>query len=597
MVVEFATPSALVPSVASPVNIGELVAAAAGFSAEFEMEANNTVVRLDELDFTPATTPTEVALVEFATVAVNASNSVPITAQGQISPGTTLVPDDPENWELDRRQSVIDHELTHTFQSAQLGPLLFGLFPTFVFRIVTDLTTRTEFELPKFSAYVDGEITEEGRGRFLKIPEMHGIPFAEDDIIQVSQRLDPNQTFLAEILSKESETRLRISSNPQAPVGPVLARPVSLGAMLSADVKQVGSDRVLDIPDPQGVTFEVGSLVHIEVHEMSGATTLGKRGEGNVFAISAGPEVPNGSVRVRREKSGNRIWGKIFRIAELLTPGELATRVVGLTWGNLIYFAGKGIYALFSGRKDRRHRATVSEAHDSLNCGAKLPDDLREVSRVVIYSATGTIIRNVTKVTGAVLELSSKIEFAGEVEVAAYERRSGAGKYDWKTYYPASVPDPGRPNAIKIEEADGERLKLDPVRPCPPRRGREIGLDSRHCDQRRRARRTRRSPSHLRRRTHAAGLLSRLRDTRRRARLRQLRSPPQSHARHAADRAFYSSHFRSVGPARLPLSSLGQVPPLAHTRGPLGFQFALMEPDFSGMVSVGQRPPAKAIRG
>ena len=154
VVVEFATPSALVPSVASSVNIGEhvLVAAApAGFSAEFEMEANNTVVRLDELSFTPVATPPEVALVEFAAVSVNASNSVPITAQGQISPGTTLVPDDPENWELDRRQSLIEHELEHTFQAAQLGPLLFGLFPTFIFRIVTDLTARTEFELPKFA--------------------------------------------------------------------------------------------------------------------------------------------------------------------------------------------------------------------------------------------------------------------------------------------------------------------------------------------------------------------------------------------------------------------------------------------------------------
>ena len=454
VVVEFATPSALVPSAASPVNIAEDVGADAGFSAEFEMEGNNAVVRLDELSFTPAVTPTQVALVEFSVQGA--------TATGQISPGTTLVPDDPENWELDRRQSVIDHELTHTFQSAQLGPLLFGLFPTFIFRIVTEMTSSTEFELPKFSAYADGEITDEGRGRFLKIPEMHGIPFKDGDIIQVSQRIEPNQIFLVEIVSQESNTRFRISSTPQATIGPVLVRPVSLGAMLSGDVKQVGPDRVLDIPDPQGVTFAIGSLAHVEVHEASGAMTLGKRGEGNVFAITAGAEIPNGAVRVRREKSGNNIWKKIFQLAELLTPGELATRVAGLTWGNLIYFAVRGFYALFSGRKDRRHRATVSDDHRSLNCGAALPDDLREVSRVVIYSATGTIIRNVTKTTGAVLELSSAIEFAGEVQVAAYERRSGAGKYDWNTYYPASVPDPGRPNAIKIEEAGGEPLKLDP---------------------------------------------------------------------------------------------------------------------------------------
>ncbi|WP_163277778.1 hypothetical protein, partial [Klebsiella aerogenes] len=53
------------------------------------------------------------------------------TTTGQMLPGSVRVPEDHENasLELTRYQAVIDHELTHTLQSAKWGPLLLTAVP------------------------------------------------------------------------------------------------------------------------------------------------------------------------------------------------------------------------------------------------------------------------------------------------------------------------------------------------------------------------------------------------------------------------------------------------------------------------------------
>jgi hypothetical protein len=58
------------------------------------------------------------------------------------------VPEAGEDFEIDRRQSRIDHELYHTLDSALWGPLLLCMFPFFALEGLLEL--RSDIELPEF---------------------------------------------------------------------------------------------------------------------------------------------------------------------------------------------------------------------------------------------------------------------------------------------------------------------------------------------------------------------------------------------------------------------------------------------------------------
>ncbi|HVE70038.1 MAG TPA: hypothetical protein VNI54_01620 [Thermoanaerobaculia bacterium] len=102
-----------------------------------------------------------------------------------MSSGTVRVPVDAEKFELERRKSVIFHELTHTKQSEFFGPLLFGFFPLFALEGILEGTT--DVELPKFSKYVAATITLDGGTLFLTIPDTQGIELEEETKVQVEQ--------------------------------------------------------------------------------------------------------------------------------------------------------------------------------------------------------------------------------------------------------------------------------------------------------------------------------------------------------------------------------------------------------------------------
>jgi hypothetical protein len=102
-----------------------------------------------------------------------------------MSSGTVRVPDDAEKFEIDRRKSLVFHELTHTKQSEFFGPLLFGFFPLFALEGILEGTT--DVELPKFSKYVAATVALDGGTLFLTIPDAQGIEFKEGTKVQVEQ--------------------------------------------------------------------------------------------------------------------------------------------------------------------------------------------------------------------------------------------------------------------------------------------------------------------------------------------------------------------------------------------------------------------------
>ncbi|WOD39730.1 hypothetical protein [Nodosilinea sp. E11] len=302
------------------------------------------------------------------------------TAAGQLSPGTVRIPQDPENWEVDRHQSLVDHELNHTLQSALWGPLLLGYFPVWAVELIYDLASGVA--LPDFSAYVPGEIVEEGDNRYLHIPDFRGIAFAKDDDVQITNG----------------------------------SRPVTL--------------------------------------------KLGDR-DGQRFRITRSrAELPNGAVNVRRSQS---VVDWPLDALLFLTHGGLLNFFVGSTYSGILLGVGKLFYAL--GRTIGGRGDVFPATADPDGLTLRLTTDaggnaVRPASRVIVQAENGSVVRAVERVESNTLTLRSPIPYTGTVQVAPYSTHTPDSAWDWHDYYPATVPDPARPAAIRIEAVNGSSLSL-----------------------------------------------------------------------------------------------------------------------------------------
>ncbi len=103
---------------------------------------------------------------------------------GELNSGTTRPPEGIDEWEFNRRDSLIEHELIHTRQCLQWGPILLGAFPVGALEGILEGTTDLETEV---SEYVSGEIKSEGGRLVLDITNPGDVEFNEGDTVQVSQ--------------------------------------------------------------------------------------------------------------------------------------------------------------------------------------------------------------------------------------------------------------------------------------------------------------------------------------------------------------------------------------------------------------------------
>jgi hypothetical protein len=131
--------------------------------------------------------------------------------------GTVRVPADAEKYEIDRRKSLVYHELTHTKQAQHFGPLFTGFFPLFALEGILEGTT--DIELPKFSKYVAATVTIENGNRFLAIPDTQGIDFGEGKKVQVEQ----NGAHLVTLGAKDGD-RFLIEGGGELTAGAVQVR-------------------------------------------------------------------------------------------------------------------------------------------------------------------------------------------------------------------------------------------------------------------------------------------------------------------------------------------------------------------------------------
>jgi YD repeat-containing protein len=179
--VEFAAP----PGMTGTVDIAAPTLQDGGYSTSFSQPDDGRII-LQEPPVLRQPGGSLVAIVPF----VEAGGQV----GGTLHPGTVLVPQDPEYPEITRRQSLIDHELTHTIQALRYGPILLNFFPLWVIELIVELAT--DVELPAFSAYVSAEVMAEEEGgavRLLRIPDAQGIPFGEGNHVEISRGALPER--------------------------------------------------------------------------------------------------------------------------------------------------------------------------------------------------------------------------------------------------------------------------------------------------------------------------------------------------------------------------------------------------------------------
>lgn len=449
---------ALVATVAAPVSVRPLPSIAAGFSRSFRQEGGNGVLLILDPPFTSAANSVVLAMPFAATTNVGA---------GTFSSGTTLVPDDPEQFELERRQSLIDHELTHTEQASYWGPMLFSWFPLFIFNIFTE--TLSDQELPPFSRYVDATMSRDDRGYFLDIPDAHDVPFAAGDVLQVTSRLVG--TAMVTLAASDAPRRFTVTPTPNASAnsrleaGPVLVSPGSrqLEGRVGGTLSKSGETWRLDIPDAGGFTFAAGEQAYLEFGNPLGTLVLaGKDPDvATRWAIRDFASVSIGApVLVRRSGQGSA-WNTFYSVMNFTTMGGIGTFALSQTWGWVIYGMLKLGYAgvrAIKGRDDT-FPATVGTPNNAVTITGALPEELRDTSHLTIASGGTSLVRRVTGRNGTTLQLSAALPFTGEVQVGAYSS-SGASKFDWHTYYPATVPDASAPTVIRIEALGTDKLSL-----------------------------------------------------------------------------------------------------------------------------------------
>jgi large repetitive protein len=118
-----------------------------------------------------------------ATVLVVAYTETGASVGGVVGPGTTLVPES-EATEIDRAQSLIDHELEHTLQYSKWGPLWFNAFPMLAMELPGILATDTE--LPDYSPSMAATVATGEGGRWaLTIPNRGSTSLSVNDDLQL----------------------------------------------------------------------------------------------------------------------------------------------------------------------------------------------------------------------------------------------------------------------------------------------------------------------------------------------------------------------------------------------------------------------------
>ncbi|UJP39274.1 eCIS core domain-containing protein [Cellulomonas palmilytica] len=331
-----------------------------------------------------------------------------------LGPGTLLVPDE-ETTEIDRGQSLTNHELTHTVQYARWGPLWFCAFPMIALELPAILTSDTE--LPEFSAFLDATVAAGADALWdVTIPQRAGVSIAKDDTLQVVQG---SRIVEVEVRSVAGDVaRVRVASGT-LPTGRVAVRKKQRSAGWDVSIA------ILDLMTHGGLVNLLAGSTWGGIFWLVGKAFYGLgRAIGGTGDLYAGTVTVGGTtITLAQAADAEKIpvTGRVTIRRGEDTVIRSATRAgQTLSLGEAITFTGDVRVAAYDSHEpgsafdwyDYRAGTVDAANHFAVDLGAD--HGLDPEDRVVVRYRSGRPFRtDVLAVAGARVELSERVPVTG----------------------------------------------------------------------------------------------------------------------------------------------------------------------------------------
>ncbi|GEA80902.1 DUF4157 domain-containing protein [Cellulomonas uda] len=343
-----------------------------------------------------------------------------------LGPGTLLVPEE-ETTEIDRGQSLSNHELTHTVQYARWGPLWFCAFPMIALELPAILTSDTE--LPEFSAFLDASVAAGADALWdVTIPQRGGVSLAEGDTLQVVQGA---RIVEAEVRSSSGDVvRVRVSSGT-VPTGRVAVRKKQSAAGWDVSIA------ILDLMTHGGLVNLLAGSTWGGIFWLVGKAFYGLgRAIGGTGDLYAGT-VTVGGTTITLARAGDAekipVTGRVTVRQGEDTVIRSATRAgQTLSLGEPVTFTGDVRVAAYDSHEpgsafdwyDYRAGTVDAANHFAVDLGAG--HGLEPEDRVVVRYRSGRPFRtDVLAVAGGRVELATRVPVTGD-ELSVRIARVGA---------------------------------------------------------------------------------------------------------------------------------------------------------------------------
>ncbi|MEV0644073.1 hypothetical protein AB0I28_02295 [Phytomonospora sp. NPDC050363] len=159
-----------------------------------------------------------------------APGATPVAA-GRAESAASRVAEAEEDFETDKFQGLMDHELMHTVQSQRLGPWLLACFPLGLFELGRIAPALRDFDMPDYSAFGSATLAaaEPGR-RILTIGDAAGVGYGSGDDVQIWNAGQQSVVKLGEVSGAGGFV---VNVSGVGPDGPVSIRKVNTGTGLT----------------------------------------------------------------------------------------------------------------------------------------------------------------------------------------------------------------------------------------------------------------------------------------------------------------------------------------------------------------------------
>ncbi len=374
------------PTVSGPVDVGIPTVMTTRYSARFLADGDGWLLEDVNAAGLSSDQPSRLVVTPMAEVGD--------AVTGEIGGGTLLVPED-EGHELDRKQSLVDHELRHTQQYSWFGPLWFNWFPLWAVELGLDIAD-DNLDMPSYGQFVPAVIapyTSEEAGNVWHCTfesEAAANEFSNGDQVQIVRGGQFIETKIKNGPEASQEPTVRFlkdesSENSPMPTGQVMARKMT-------------AHPAADIPL---------SILRATTHG-----GLLNWGFGNT-------------------------WGRLLWLASKGVYGIVRS------------IQGPGHLHPVTVEGDNRDRVRLTTEEGIVA--------MRGASMVIVRDGDDSVVRGAQRQDEDLLVLDDQLPFdVDDLLVAPFDAHDPGSYFDWLDYQPAEIIDPADATVIVVDRGEEE---------------------------------------------------------------------------------------------------------------------------------------------